>query len=98
MDYQPPTDRQLEVLRELLDPVWWPELATISRGHAGRLISTVRGEWRPKPATKPQARFLKQRGAWTEGMTAGEAAERIAALRGGSATAPTTHQAISPDD
>src|SRR5262249_35757552 len=77
-------------------PKWWSGLAGMTRGQAGRLIGALRGDWRSKPATRLQKLFLRHRGAWRDGLTAGEAEDLIASIRG-RATKMTAAQQVLED-
>jgi len=79
MNYKPegPSDRQIEVLYEILDPHSWPSIKTMTRLQAWELINHHSRTWRTQPASEKQQRFLQSQKQWVEGMLKGEATALI---------------------
>jgi hypothetical protein len=71
------TDKQLAFLKRHGVPIDRP----LSRGAAQLLIAEYIGERRELPST-PQQQFLRDRGQWRDGLSRGEAFDRIAAIKG----------------
>jgi hypothetical protein len=92
----PPTHAQCAILTKADLPI--PR----SRGEASQLIDRLQAQRQARwdqPATSRQREFLERQGAWRDGMTKGEASEKIAMLKAAETPPPRSAgpPASSPD-
>jgi hypothetical protein len=74
----PATPRQIEVLEQILPRDQRHLIGGLSREEADMAIRMYSDRWQKLPPTPRQARFLRLRGLWCEGLTRGRASELIA--------------------
>ncbi len=87
MEFKKATERQLEVLAQILPDNRRHHLArSLSRQMASYFINRYNSAWRALPATDRQADFLRQHSQWQAGMTRGDAHDAIAKIKGDGGT------------
>jgi hypothetical protein len=91
VDPLPATERQREVLFDILPDASYDEIMAMSRADAHAHISHHVETRRRGPATQRQEAFLRRWGRWHPGLTRGQAHELIADIK-----ARTAH--LSPAD
>src|SRR5262245_63624655 len=83
---RPATERQRALLSKILENTPYEEIEQMSFDQADRLIAWNAEHWREYPATLRQEVFLRNWNQWKAGLSRGEAADLIAAIKAKTAT------------